>query len=184
MSGKSLTEKMADKKKAEAAKDESSSVLLGGVVTGMANSVEENASAEKADTTVSTVLGNDGLVTNGDPSSVMAQAANQLQEGLAQNADMDKQNEIALKILEGEEKRQRMLEGRPRDTDIAEESADMEAPEGGYKSLGMVRFVDNKGNWVKAVNGYFVPKTEEEKKILDHFVTTYQVEAPKEQKED
>jgi hypothetical protein len=100
-----------------------------------------------------------------------------LREGLSMNAISDEENQKAIKAYEGEQRRQRMLEGRPRDTDMAADQEDAGAPEGGYKSNGILRFVNALGNWVPAVNGYFVPANEEEKKILDHYVTTGVVEA-------
>ena len=56
------------------------------------------------------------------------------------------------------------------------------APKGAFKSLELKRFVDESGKWIEPVDGYFIPKTQEEFDALMHYSTLYNlVEAPTEE---
>ena len=67
----------------------------------------------------------------------------------------------------------------PMETLKEEKAPEAEAPQGGYKALRLTRFAKGNGELVVAVDGYFVPKDEEEYDMLEYYVTHGMlVEAP------
>lgn len=123
-------------------------------------------------------LPNSNLVYYGEEGSVMHKHGASLQAGLEQNKLAPEEEERIAKLAEGEARRQRMLSGFPQDTDLALETEEADKPAGGWKSTGLMRIVRKDGTVFKAVNGYFVPKTDEEKEHLEYFESKGYVQKP------
>lgn len=70
---------------------------------------------------------------------------------------------------------ERALEKNP---DLVEEVVPpVEVPEGAYVSIRLRQFFLSDGSKVEHTNGYFVPKSEEEYQMLEHYVSKGVVEA-------
>ena len=148
------------------------SPLLGGIQTGMQGSVTNPSQMEDPNKTIA----NAGGVYE-DTTSLMGKADAQLAAGIALNQASDEENRIAKEAYEGEQRRQRMLEGRPTQADL-DADAEEDAPAGAYKNIRLNQFIDSVGNVVKHVKGWFHPRDEADAAQLDHYVSQGLVEAP------
>lgn len=123
-------------------------------------------------------LPNSHLVYEGEEGSIMHKHGESLRQGLAQNKLSPEEEDRIAKLAEGEARRQRMLSGFPTDDDLRLQQEETEKPEGGWKATGIQRIVRKDGTTFHAINGYFVPSTEEEKEHLDYFESKGLVEKP------
>lgn len=123
-------------------------------------------------------LPNSNLVYEGAEGSHMQKHTEMQQAGLAQNKLSPEEEEKQRLLVEGEERRQRMLSGFPRAEDLAAEQEEAEKPEGGWKATGMQRVIRKDGTVLHAVKGYFIPRDEEDEKELEYFESKGLVEAP------
>lgn len=138
-------------------------------------------------------LPNSGMILENEQDSVMRAREEQqragLNLGLNRQVDADGKPKLsdeeaeriereAAAWADGEGRRQRMLAGRPQDTDLMHNEEDGPAPAGGFKAVGITQIAMPNGAWFKSVNGYFVPETEEQEKELDYYIRKGLVEKP------
>jgi len=136
-------------------------------------------------------LPNSGMVLENHVDSVMGKGEAERQAGLnlGLNRQVDADGKPKLSDTEAERiereaaawadsegRRQRMLAGRPQDSDLLHNEEEGAAPAGGYKAVSVFQIVMPNGSWFKAKNGYFVPETQEEEDQLKYYIDKGYVE--------